>query len=684
MRQSTLHIDIESFSEINLPDVGLYRYAEHDSTEVLCMCWSLNDGPVSLWIPFWPDPVFEAYVHARIHLDTHWGPECPPAISAAAAEEGILFAAHNAEFERVMLNGKPGAQIGFPPTRIEKWVCTAAKAAAHSLPRALDKVGRALGLSAKKDTEGRAVMMQLCKPRNPSKNNPDPRYTTDTAPDKFVTLYNYCADDVRAERALDKRVPDLPPLERQIYHLDQYINQRGVRVDRESVQRIQWAVEELRVRLVKECYRITGLKPSQTAKITAWVRARGYPIENLQAETVDAVLDDLNPSDLLHKDVYTVLHARRSTQMKAVAKFEAILRSVCKDLRVHGMFLYHGAATGRWSSLIVQLQNLFRGIADVDPLEAIAAVWAGGLDAVIARWPLVDPMTVFSCCVRAMLIAGPGKQLMCNDYSSIEARITAWIGDQDDILDVFKDHGLIYEYTAAKMKGLNYLDVNGVLRKMKDEHPVLRQSGKTATLAFGFGGGAASYIRGAAQGGVVVDVMDAEMAKIEWRSANPEIVRTWYEIDEKMMAAVQFPGAVFAIRNKKLAFKRVGDFLYMRLPSGRKLAFYKPMVLDGELTYLGIDTYTRKWGRVRTYGARMFQNAVQGTAADVLRRGALAVSKAGYDLIGTVHDELITERDEGTGSLEEMSQLMCEINQPWIEGLPLNAAGFIAKRFKKD
>jgi DNA polymerase len=827
----------------------------------------------------------------------------------------------------------------------------------------LDKVGAVLHLAVQKDKKGAAVMRQLTKPRNPTKRDARDRFLPEDEYEKFGQLFNYCADDVRSEKALDQRIPDLPPLEQKIWYLDQRINERGVCVDMEMVNNIQWAVEEYRVRLVRKCFSICGLKPSQTAAITEWIRAQLYPLPNLQAATVDLALEDLKEGP-----EYDVLHARRFTQMKAVSKFEAILRSICKDGRVHGMFLYHGAGTGRWSSTIVQLQNLFRGMKQVDPNEAIEVIRNGGLDAVIERWPRIDPMVVFGCCVRGMLMAAAGKQMMCNDYKAIEARIVAWLAGQEDILEVFREHGLIYEYTAAKMKGLDYNDVEGVLRPMKDKQPDLRFSGKTClgpstlvltmggwkpivdvlksdllwdgeewvahagvehrgkrhsltrwgltatndhkillqdgswaewqqlagqaepelflsaldstglsllggastsppmagrgagalwwsaiadrggrllralssrglrpnatpaqrcrptlngsgstatrcqrtniedafstgylqrsidvtarhpstttttacagfpstrigektgssfsgmygrlrggmtrlwrwtewtttkgtsqgtfgsyrarkmreiredsktskrkcdvydvlssgprnrftvlsshgpvvvhncTLAFGFQGGHNAYIRGAKQAGVDVDEGTATIAKIEWRAANPKIVDLWHDLEDAAKNAVLYPGSVFANKGtKKIAFKVVSDFLYMKLPSGRKLAYYKPIVDEDGLTYLGIDTFSRRWMRVRTYGGRLTENAVQATAADVLRQGMLNLEAAGYILIGTVHDEAMTEQDEDFGSLEEMKELMCRMKS-WADGLPLDASGFIAKRYKK-
>lgn len=683
----TTHVDIESFSRVDLLSDGTHRYAEDASTEILLLCWATDNEQPQLWVPVWPSPKLESFFDEHYKFGAiHWGPVMPPELLVRVEDYGTILAAHNAEFERTMLNGHAGAQIGFPSTRIGKWKCTAAKAAAHGLPRSLDKVGSALNLSVQKDKVGGTVLRQLMRPRNPTKNDPRTRIQiedNEDAYDKYCVVANYCADDVRTERALDHRVPDLPPLEARIWRLDQEINDRGVCVDIEVVNHIQWAVEEYKVRLVAQCVQICGFKPSQTEKITGWLRAHGLPdLVNLQKDTIDAILDDMPPSD-----TRTVLQARRSFQMKAVAKFEAIIRSVCEDGRVHGMFLYHGAGTGRWSSKIVQLQNLFRGDRQVDSNEAIERIKEAGLDAldaVIDRWPNVDPMTVFGCCVRGMLVPGDFFELACNDYSSIEARITAWLAGQEDILEVFREHGLIYEYTAAKMKGLNAMDVEGILRPMKKVNPDLRFSGKTCTLAFGFQGGHNAYIRGAKQAGVDVEEQVAINAKNEWRAANPKIVDFWYDMEEAAKNAVLWPGAVYANKGtKKIVFKRVGDFLYMKLPSGRKLAYYKPYVDDEGLTYMGIDTFTRRWMRVRTYGGRLTENAVQATAADILRRGMLNLEEAGYTIVGTVHDEAITENQLGFGSLEEMSELMCKM-ESWADGLPLDAAGFISQRYRKD
>ncbi len=676
------HVDIETFDELKLKNpkgVGLHRYAEHESCEILVLCYAIDDGPVATWIPA-ADCTSSHWIEIFENVPgvIHWGVGCPEDLRLQNE-----FRAHNAEFERTILNGHAGAAIGFPFTKIEQWTCTAAKTAAMGLPRKLGDAAYHLALPHQKDEEGKRIMQQLTQPKKPSKKDPNFRHTPELYPEKFAALYRYCIDDVLTERSLDHALPDLPPLERRVHDLDQRMNDRGIRADVKTATIIQDMIDEWKGRLEVECQDLTfGLNPTQTGKLKEFCHDNSVYIPDLQAPTIDEYLEFLeNKTEPGQQLVRRILEIRRSHAGKAVSKFEAILRSVMIDGRLRGMFLYYGAGTGRWSSLIVQLQNLYRGHPDIDPEIAIQAILSGNLDWVMALWDH-DPNLVFACCIRAMLIASEGHDLLCCDYSSIEARITAWFAGQKDILEVFRTHGMVYEHTAAKMMGWDFKNVEGVLLPMKKEHPLVRFSGKTCTLACGFQGGPHAYIRGAKQAGVVVEEEEA-LAKVRsWRASNKKIVSMWYELQDAFKAAVDYPGQVYSVG--RLAFKKQGDFLFMRLPSGRRLSYFKPFVnSDGDITYMGIDTETRQFRSTHTYGGRITENAVQGTAADIQRRGGLALDEAGYPLVLTVHDELGAEVEEDWGSVKEMSEIMCRPIK-WADGLPLSADGFRVKRYRKD
>ena len=371
-----VHLDVETYSESDLKKEGAYRYAEHPSTELLVLCYAFDSGPVQTWWPhddpFVPDDL-------RQHV-----------------ESGGLACAHNAQFERVILNGVAGQKVGFPTLRIAQMRCTAAKAAAHGLPRALADATEALG-THRKQTDGVASMRALSRPRT----GKEKRYTPENSPEKFAQLGEYCANDVEAERGLDNAIPDLSSTEQRVYELDQVINDRGIGVDLQAVADAQALIAEYKAEMAAECLAATGVNPTQREKIADWVRAKGYAqLPDLQAETVKlAVRDPACP-----ENVARVLRIYSTYGAKAASKYEAIERMVCADGRLHGMFLYHGAGTGRWASLGVQLQNLFRPVID-DPDVAIDCFATRDLDWLRALYPETDPMKVIGSCIRGMLVA---------------------------------------------------------------------------------------------------------------------------------------------------------------------------------------------------------------------------------------------------------------------------------------
>ena len=362
--------------------------------------------------------------------------------------------------------------------------------------------------------------------------------------------------------------------------------------------------------------------------------------------------------------------------MKAVAKFDSALRAVNFDGRLRGMFTYYGANTGRWAGTIVQLQNLFRPVID-DPETAVQAM-GGGLEWLELLYK-ENPMRVLASTVRSYLTAGPGKELIVADFSSIEGRVIAWFAGQLDKLEMFRDHGMAYEYTGAKVYGLPFDDVE-FLKRMKKEYPDERFAGKTSELALGFQGGHIALQKMARKEGIELDDDFATQLKWDWRDANEMIVELWYNLENNAIAAVENRGQTYKTNN--LHFQVVGNWLYMRLPSGRRLAYYKPRVVDGELTYMGVDTYTRQWKRVKTYGGRLTENAVQAYARDLLVVAMMNLEKAGYTVIGHVHDEAICEVDEGFGSLEEAYELMCDLPDH-AAGLPVQADGWRGHRYRK-
>ncbi len=674
------HIDLETFSKTPLKTAGVYRYAEDPSTEILILCFAFGDEPVNVWIPDALIPKDLALRIAKYTLSkgggTYIGPRVPQQL-LWHARNGGKFKAHSAQFERIVLKGTAGKNIKFPKTKRSQWICTLAMAAASSLPHALGNLCKAIDTPHKKDENGRGDMLMLSKPRKPSKHNAHIRWLPAVVPDKFYNLYTYCIDDVLAERDCDTMVADLTKNERKLYLLDQKINDRGWMVDLEAVADVRHLIAVYKKRLADKCRQITGFNPTQTEKLAEWLRAKGCGIENLQAQTVR---DWLRVPDL-SDNVRWVLRIRSLDAMKAPAKYPAMVGAVCRDGALRGMFKYYGASTGRWSSLIVQLQNLFRPIID-DPELAIAAFRERSIAWIKMLFPQ-NPMKIFASAVRGMLIAREGRDILACDFSSIEARIVAWLAGSKILLEIFATHGLVYEYTASKIFG--YPTDLASLKVFKKNHPKLRFLGKIAVLALGYAGGGAAFVKMAKQYGTDVSFEEGEQIKFDWRDANPEIADyesgLWANVQASAALAIHSPGETFGT-GTRLHFRVVGDFLYMRLPSGRKLSYFKPEIRHDEITYMGIDTYTRQWKRCKTYGGKLVQNAAEGIARDLMVCAMFKLDKKGYPMLGTVHDEIITEPKEGQGSVKEVVDIMTD-KPKWAAGLPVGASGFRAKRYRK-
>lgn len=678
MMSHDCHVDIETFSRAPLHKVGTYRYAEDTSTQILCLMFAFDDEPVNAWIPI-PIPhvlrvEFKRWLQSyQPGATLHVGFKCPKQLEWYA-EAGGQFWAHNAMFERTVLNGPAGRAIGFPEIKRNQWHCTMVRAAESGLPRDLGTCAKALECEHQKNEDGRPAMLRLSKPRRPSKHNPADRWLPEDVPEKFLSLFRYCVDDVLTEREIYRGTKPLTKNEYRLYLLDQEINDRGWRVDLQAIEDVQYLIHKYKERIAKKMIKLCGLKPTQNAKLAEWIRVQGVDIPNLQAQTVE---DFLNKKKNQPIEVRQALRMYSLYNMKAPTKYTAMQSAVCSDECLHGMFNFYGASTGRWSSVIVQLQNLFRPVID-DPEFAIELFSEREID-VIKVWFDKNPMKVFASCVRGMLIPREGHDLLFADFSSIEARIVAWMADAVDKLEIFRTHGLVYEYTASKIWG-HPLDLDS-LKLFKKNEPELRFYGKIAELALGYQGGEAAFVKMAKQFGAEIDAEQASQIKWDWREANKEIVDMWESVKNAAIIAVEKPGETQQAH--RLAFRVVGDYLYMRLPSGRKLAYYKPQIENEELRYWGIDTYTRQWSLCKTYGGKLVQNAAEGIARDLLAQGMFNLHRTGrYPILGTVHDEVITEPREGTGSVAEVEKLM---TQPlrWAEGLPVKAVGERTKRYKK-
>lgn len=731
-----LHGDIEGRSRADLKKEGMYRYAENPSTQILCFAFAFNHEQVCLWIPGNLGIQFEkalldqliAKMQERFPGSTLYVGSVPGRVIKHIRERG-RFKAHNAMFEFEILNRCPG----FPTLVMEQMDCTQAKCAAYGLPQKLEKAAVRLGTHLK-DTVGANDMRYLTRPNSKG----EWREPIDH-PDRFISMCLYCMDDVLAERGLDDAIPDLPPMEREFWLLDQRMNQRGWKFDRKAVNDILAVVNEYKEEMRGRCVKMTGYKPSQTKKLTKWIRQNGYPqLKNLQGDTVGAaVLDPECPPKV--KDVLSLMN---TYNLKAVTKFEAMLRAACSDNRLRGMTVFHSCQTGRKASRIVQLQNIFRPMIK-RPEDAITAFRARDLQWIRDLYLDSDPnksrnpMVVAGSCVRSALIADEGKILIFADYSAVEARGGAWLFGELWKLDAFRAYDTIipgeFDKKGKPLRAgpdlyrMNYARLFGMAVEDVIEE-IQRATGKVSDLAFLYAGGVGALLKmvknykldlramtRAMWDSIPQDVMykardnwdeavhaknthglpqdifmACDSAKQLWRAIHPNVNAGWYELDEKAIAAVSQPGTVHTALDGKIAFKKEGRWLYMKLPSGRRIPYFEPEIREtkrknrhGEVRYGQKLVYVdARFGNADMYPGAWANHANQGHCRDLLCAAERRLESRGYWPVGSVHDESVTEVDIEFGSLEEACEIMAHV-PGFAKGMPIAVEGYRSHRYGK-
>lgn len=667
---TTLHIDFETRSAVDLKRAGVYVYAQDASTDVWCAAWAFDDGPINLWLP--------GMEQLLPHQDF-----------TGAVEAGCTIVAHNAAFERTIWRHVLTKRYGWPIPKLEQWRCTMAQALAMALPGSLENAAAAVGLDARKDMVGHNVMMKMARPRRPRKGeNPNGVYWFEDE-ERKQKLYAYCRNDVAVERELDKRLLPLRPSEQKLWQLDQKINDRGVFVDTPLCNAATKIVEKAAAWLDTEMHNIThGYVGacSNVNQIGEWLRQYGgLPDTDSIAK---GEIDDL----LLRKDLSPacrrVLELRREAAKASVAKIDALLAGKNEDGRARGLLQFHAASTGRWAGRRFQPQNLPRGnIKDID--AAVAAVGTG--DAEYVQLLYGEPLNIVSGSLRSLIRAAPGRRLLVADFSNIEGRLIAWYGEEDWKLDAFRAFDAkkgpdIYNLTASEIIRIT----TGRIVSPYDITSEERQGqGKVPELALGFAGGVGAFQKMAAIYRVEYTDAQADEIKIAWRRKHPGTTDYWRELEHAAIGAVRNPGKV--VKARRIAFRMASSFCFMRLPSGRVITYPYARVTDkmapwGEMkptfTYKGVDAYTRKWCDQYAHGGVLFNNVVQGTARDVEAEAMVRVEAAGYPNVLNVHDEVVAEPKIGAGSVEEFGRLMTEL-PAWAEGLPVAAAAWEGPRYKK-
>ena len=642
-----LEADIESFSDVDLIKCGVYAYADSPAFEILLFAYSFDGGETQI-------------------IDLAQGEKLPAEVEEAIFDVSVTKTAYNANFERTCLSKYFGRYI--PP---ESWHCSAVQAAMLALPRSLEDVGRVLGLDEQKMKEGKELIRYFCVPCKPTKaNGGRTRNLPCHAPEKWELFKTYCKRDVDVEKSIRRKLHNfpIPESEMELYRLDQRINDRGVLVDMGLVEQAI-ACERLHKEVVtKRAYELTGLEnPNSVAQLKGWLGDMGMEAESLSKKAVAEMIAETDG------EVEELLRLRLLMAKTSVKKYEAMERSVCSDGRVHGLLQFYGAnRTGRFAGRLVQIQNLPQNhLPDLELAREL--VKQGRFEDIELLFDSTP--NVLSELIRTAFIPKPGCRFVVADFSAIEARVMGWLSGEEWVLDVFRGDGKLYEMTASRMFGIPMAEIG----KGSSE----RAKGKVASLACQYGGSTGALVSmGALDMGLTEDELPPLVAA--WRKANPHMVQFWWDVDAAAIKAVTEKQRT---KVGRIIFEYKSGILFITLPSGRKLSYVKPRMAvnrfgrDG-LTYEGISE-NKKWSRIETYGPKLVENIVQGTARDLLAEAMLRVEKKGYPIVMHCHDEIIAEVPEGIGSVDEMCEIMA-VQPEWAEGLPLRADGYQCNFYQKQ
>lgn len=634
----TLYIDIETYSDIDLLKSGMYRYARSPKFELLIFAYAIDNNEVCV-------------------VDIANGERIPDNIVDALYNDKVIKVAHNAAFERVCLS-----RYFARPMSAKSWRCTLAQCARMAIPISLSEAAKALGCEERKDEEGKRLINIFCTPQKPTKaNGMRTRITAAEAPQMWAKFKEYCAQDVRTERAIDKATVvgrACGTFEQEAYELDAAINDRGIMIDRAFVEAAVRLDGDARERLLDEAKRITGLdNPMSPQQLAQWLATRGIKTYTLNAARIEEIKSRTRDIDVLR-----VLSIRQQLAKISTSKYNTMLAVMGDDDRARGMFMYYGTRTGRWSGKLVQMHNLPRN-GDIDTNAARNAVLSGDIDTVELEYGNVTD--VLSKLIRTAFVAPTGKMFVVCDYSAIEARVLAWLADERWRLEVFRTHGKIYEATAADLYRINIEDVT----------PAQRAHGKVAELALGYQGGIKALIAMGAKDIGLSDIRISDTVR-RWRNNNMKIVDLWREVEEAISYCVRNHSTV--ILPQKMFAEIIGGALYITLPSGRYLTYSDIRFEAGKAFY-----YDDKNKKVVLYGGLIVENIVQAIARDCLVEAMKAIEAMGYKIVAHVHDEVIVEVDADDDTAPDKIKSIFDQSPKWAEDLPLRREGFISQYYRK-
>lgn len=642
-----LAIDIETYSDVDLTKCGVYAYCDSPQFEILLFSYAFDDEPTEI-------------------IDLACGEHLPQRVLDALEDTAVIKTAFNAAFERTCISKHLGRKLS--PVA---WQCTAVQSAMLALPLSLDSVGEVLDIQRKKLKEGADLVRFFSMPCKPTKTNGGrTRNLPADEPEKWERFKTYCIRDVDAEREIRYKLRNysIPDSEMRLYQMDQEINDRGILVDRKLVANAVLCDTQYKEAVTARAYELTGLdNPNSPAQIKGWLSEQGMKVESLDKKTVKSMISDADG------EVLEVLQLRLLMAKTSVKKYEAIERSVCSDGRCHGLLQFYGAnRTGRWAGRLVQVQNLPQNhIVDLELARNLVKN---------RQFDLIDLLYdstpgVLSELIRTAFVPRPGTRFIVADFAAIEARVLTWFSGEQWRLTTFEEGGDIYCASASQMFGVP------VVKHGENGH--LRQKGKIAELALGYGGSVGALT---SMGALDMGMQEEELQPLvnQWRASNPHITKFWWDVDAAAVKAVKERTSV---TYKNLRFTYRSGILFVTLPSGRSLSYIKPRMTQNRfgresLSYEGVGE-SKKWMRIETYGPKLVENIVQATARDLLALAMLRLRDAGFDIVMHIHDEAVLEVPEGVSSVEEVCQIMA-VAPDWAAGLPLRADGYECPFYKKD
>jgi DNA polymerase bacteriophage-type len=675
--------------------VGAANYVEHASFRVLSLAYNLKDGRGPRhWKPGDRDPL-DLFEHI-----THGG----------------LLEAWNVGFERRVWESYCVPKLGWPAIPPEQLRCAMAKSRAFGMPGALENAGNVLQIEHKKDPEGKRLIQKLTVPRNPTKGNPELHWTPETAPEDFSKFYRYNETDIVAESEASAKLPDLTPHEFEIWQADQRINFRGMQIDLVAVENCIAILEQAEAKYNAELCQITNgavSESTEVAKLVAWIQSQGVTIFDLNEETVSALLKEPPYSAAVTR----ALQIRQALGFASVKKLYAFRAMSTTDGRLYDQYAYYAAHTALWNAQGVQVSNLYKGRFNTpEAVEAaLACIACRCLE--LVEYEYGDALECVASCLRSLIIAKPDHELICSDYTAIQAVVTAALAGETWRLEVFRTHGMIYEMCASQITrvpfeefikyrertgGTIHYDASGKFSHVTGgkHHPHRQPYGKIPELASGFGGWIGAWLKFGA--GEFLDEDAIKRAILAWREASPMIVELWggqtrdkfqpserpelYGLEGAAIAAVQNPGMAYEYRG--IAFQTHGDVLYCRPPSGGLITYHEPRLTQATrpyaapwelaLSYMGWNSNATKgppgWLRMDLYGGVLTQNVVSHMSREVQAGAIVRLENAGYPIVMHTHDEDVAEVPLGMGSVAEFERLMTP-PEPWAAGWPIAPKG---------